>query len=260
MTKARGFTLIELLVVISIIALLIALLLPSLGAAREAARRAACLSNLRQAGVALTTYAADDAGRHLPPAWTFGNPPPDDFLNERKWNGYYLGPYVGHPDEIEVFEGFGASYLRCPSQSEEFRRTYGLLYGRFTGAWYPIPSAFLGLPWYDVVGPRLDEVPGSTFLLADADNRDQGAGDINRAPLLYSPSALGSWPLDMHYDDDGVFDTANNLYSSGTGPYNGFGFLAHGGLANFQFPDGHVETLTIKDWTTNGNSTHLWGD
>ena len=56
----HGFTLIELLVVISIIALLIALLLPALQRARQAANVAACLSNQRQLGIALATYANDN--------------------------------------------------------------------------------------------------------------------------------------------------------------------------------------------------------
>ncbi|MGQ9575910.1 MAG: DUF1559 domain-containing protein [Thermoguttaceae bacterium] len=63
--RSRGFTLVELLVVIAIIGILIALLLPAVQAAREAARRSACLSNLRQIGLALHTY--HDRVKSFPP-------------------------------------------------------------------------------------------------------------------------------------------------------------------------------------------------
>jgi prepilin-type N-terminal cleavage/methylation domain-containing protein/prepilin-type processing-associated H-X9-DG protein len=54
-----GFTLIELLVVIAIIAVLAAILFPVFAQAREMARQAACMSNLRQVGMAFQLYGQD---------------------------------------------------------------------------------------------------------------------------------------------------------------------------------------------------------
>ena len=71
-----GFTLIELLVVISIIAILAALLFPVLATGQQKARKTACLSNLRQVGVAITLYAADSSGNipYGPKAGAFTSP------------------------------------------------------------------------------------------------------------------------------------------------------------------------------------------
>lgn len=57
--KREGFTLIELLVVIAIIAILAAILFPVFATAREKARQAACLSNLKQMGLAFAQYEQD---------------------------------------------------------------------------------------------------------------------------------------------------------------------------------------------------------
>lgn len=61
--RSSGFTLVELLVVITVIAILAALLIPGVAAAANAGRRAACLSNLRQIGLAVQSYSAEFEGR-----------------------------------------------------------------------------------------------------------------------------------------------------------------------------------------------------
>ncbi len=62
-TDQSAFTLIELLMVLAVIGVLAALLLPALSRSQEAGRATACLSNLRQMGIALQLYVQDNNNR-----------------------------------------------------------------------------------------------------------------------------------------------------------------------------------------------------
>ena len=57
--RNSAFTLIELLVVVGIISVLISILLPAIGLVRQQVMTTKCLSNLRQIGMAISTYAND---------------------------------------------------------------------------------------------------------------------------------------------------------------------------------------------------------
>src|SRR5579871_5615271 len=83
----RAFTLIELLVVIAIIAILAAILFPVFAQAREKARAAACLSNEKQIGLGLLSY-AQDYDETLPIGAGYGAGPGNHSLAAD------LGPYI----------------------------------------------------------------------------------------------------------------------------------------------------------------------
>ncbi|HEY3331785.1 MAG TPA: prepilin-type N-terminal cleavage/methylation domain-containing protein [Capsulimonadaceae bacterium] len=106
--KNKGFTLIELLVVIAIIAILAAILFPVFAAAREKARQTACLSNMKQLGIAFTQYCQDydevTPGGGAMPSITRG------------WAGC-IYPYV---KSLPVFT--------CPSDAAELTATARPLY------------------------------------------------------------------------------------------------------------------------------------
>ena len=112
----RAFTLIELLVVIAIIAVLAGLLLPVVSKAKEHGRSSACLSNLRQVGIALQLYVQDNQNR-LPvmyDALLSTNAP----MTNSATVDIVLTNYLGSP-----------KILRCPSDDKELFEQTGSSYG-----------------------------------------------------------------------------------------------------------------------------------
>lgn len=103
-----GFTLIELLVVIAIISILAAILFPVFARARENARRSSCMSNLKQAGLALLQY-VQDYDERIPFVSQTGvtETPPDGYTWYTANNWYWQQTIYPYYKTTQVFN--------CPS-------------------------------------------------------------------------------------------------------------------------------------------------
>jgi prepilin-type N-terminal cleavage/methylation domain-containing protein/prepilin-type processing-associated H-X9-DG protein len=130
-----GFTLVELLVVIAIVGILAGLLLPVLGRAKAQGRGTACLSNLRQLGVALQLYVEENDNR-MPVLYDAPLPPAS-------------GPRTNTLDLVLTNHLGSAETLRCPADKQQLFEQTGSSY-----AWNTLVNgqpadrfSLLGLPF-----------------------------------------------------------------------------------------------------------------
>lgn len=102
--RKAAFTLIELLVVIAIIAILAAIAVPSYSGMLAGSQSSKCLSNMRQIGVAMIGYTAENNGMF-----------PVDPTGDNPW-AKYLGPYFPTKNGADIGNVKDAVF-RCPAET-----------------------------------------------------------------------------------------------------------------------------------------------
>jgi len=207
-----AFTLIELLVVIAIIAVLAGILFPVLARAREKARQTACLSNVKQMGLALAMYVQDHGAY---PAHHLRYP---GGLSVRWWNA--IEPYQPSPN-----------LFKCPSVPEwEVGRNmaYGYNYQYLGNA--RVAFADGGFPVFEA---RI-QYPDLTIAIADSDGT--GTKPYQPSPST-DPECLGNHGYTI--DPPVIPPVPGNDYA--VPGYPAYISNRHHHGANVCFADGHAK-------------------
>ena len=132
------FTLIELLIVIAIIAILAALLLPALRKAREKGEIASCISNLRQLGQVVLSYAGDNEDwmpmcKNATQLWY--RPGFEGFLYQENATDKYLTSYIPAKSDL----------LYCPTLKDTLKTQSKTQYFGYVilsiSSFYPLDAA-----------------------------------------------------------------------------------------------------------------------
>jgi prepilin-type processing-associated H-X9-DG protein/prepilin-type N-terminal cleavage/methylation domain-containing protein len=237
-----AFTLVELLVVIAVIAILAALLLTAVSQAKARALRIQCANNVRQLGIGLQTFMADNSVYPL-----------------RSNPGFFKGAYLehntmwmtalqfaefsfpGNTNRIRFSQWSGEGVWKCPAANrpngwpqDHGYESYG--YNAF-GLSANTDTNCLGLGghrgWLDLNGTappvRESEVANPSEMIAIGDGFFGNEGLIGD----------GSWNL---WRAKAAMNYLNNTQYVGSTKRS---YARHQGKANVVFCDGHVESPTL---------------
>lgn len=246
-----GFTLVELLVVIAIISLLAAIIVPVFASAREQSRKTACLSNLRQIGMAVLTYSTDFDETHP----TMPNAQLGQIITNMGWAGRVF-PYVKNvgiyhcpsdPTEPAKFPGYDDL---APPVSYGLNMNYSLVPSASAAA---APSRTVMA--FEVVGDnalitREEEglssanVPPQASVVGVGIN--DGMDDVTVTTYTSKYKKDGSWYATSKLDN---YEAPGDNYSD---DFRGKGRHSEG--SNFLAADGHVKWLPGKSVSAGGNA------
>jgi prepilin-type N-terminal cleavage/methylation domain-containing protein len=209
--RDRGFTLIEVMVVISIIALLAALLEPVILSSKRSALKGACQSNLRQIGLAINMYGADNNDFYPSAADQYWIDHADNWSIP---DSVELADLPNLFDVLQFYAGSPTIY-RCPSDALPEMRVIG----ETKAGTYPSQFAYDRSSYHffvpDFFGKSQTRYPSSLFLLArDFDPRWHCAFT---APQLTTP-AYNFLHGDGHVRFDSLWNAGKGMVTALASP------------------------------------------
>lgn len=176
----QAFTLIEMLFVIGVILILVALLLPVAGKARERSHAIACVSQLRQVGIASISFARDHNGRF--PASTMPN------------TNRFLSPF-----QAVVSELGSVKILHCPADIERAQGTNMGLVNRTNTSYFYSYTARADQPLVILAGDRNFTVDYGNGVM----ERQAPANSTN--PMLLAGGGIFTGDVEISFSGTEVF-------------------------------------------------------